>query len=194
MDGRYGNDTPILEACASNEIHSAVSDNPNTLAEWSQSHARKKRSLLAHARAILILQYPISRFLHPNQPKRSCGGRAIETCILISGRRIAQLLQSLLCCRMLGRIEMNQPSRSDFQGDKHINDTKCGGHGGEEIASHDCFGVIFQESGPALVSRSARPGQLFAVLGHGARRESNLELQQQIIGDALFSPGWILSR
>jgi hypothetical protein len=104
------------------------------------------------------------------------------------------LLQSPLCCRMLGRIEMNQTSRSDFQGDKHINDAKGGGHRGEEIASHDGLGVILQESGPALVSRSVWPGQLFAVLGDGARREPNLELQQQFIGDAFFSPGWILSR
>src|SRR5438067_192786 len=55
--------------------------NPNTLAEWSQSNARKKHSPLAHAPAISILQYPISRFLRPNQPKTSCGDRAIETCI-----------------------------------------------------------------------------------------------------------------
>jgi hypothetical protein len=54
--------------------------------------------------------------------------------------------------------------------------------------------AILQESGPALVSRSVWPGQLFAVLGDGARREPNLELQQQFIGDAFFSPGWILSR
>ena len=88
-------------------------------------------------------------------------------------------------------MEMNQTSRSDFQGDKHINDAKGGGHGGEEIASHNCLGVIFQESGPALVSRSARPGQLLAVLCDGARREPNLQLQQQLIGNALLSPGWI---
>jgi hypothetical protein len=90
---------------------------------------------------------------------------------------------------MLGRIEMNQTSRSDFQGDKHLNDAKGGGHRGEEIASHDCVGVILQERGPALVSRSGWPGQLFAVLGDGARREPNLELQQRFIGDAFFSPG-----
>src|SRR5207248_2393122 len=71
----------------------------------------------------------------------------------ISGQDFAQLLQSPLCCRMLGRIEMNQTSRSDFQGDKHIDDAKGGGYGGEEIATHDCLGVIFQESRPALVSR-----------------------------------------
>src|SRR5207248_9421650 len=112
----------------------------------------------------------------------------------ISGQDFAQLLQSPLCCRMLGRIEMNQASRSDFQGDKHIDDAKGGGYGGEEIASHDCLGVIFQESRPALVSRSAWPGQWLAVLGDGARREPNLELQPQFIGDAFFSPGWILSR
>ena len=113
---------------------------------------------------------------------------------LISGQRFAQLLQSPLRCRMLGRIEMNQTPRSDFEGDKHINDAKGGGHGGEEIASHDCFGVIVQEGGPALVSRPAWPGQLLAVLGDGARREPNLEFQRQFVGDAFFSSGWILSR
>ena len=111
--------------------------------------------------------------------------------ILISGYGFAQLLQSPLCCRMFGRVAMNQPSRSHIQRHKDIKHTKGGGHSGEEIASHDCLNVILQESGPALVLRSAWPGQLLAVLGDGAWRVPNLELQQQFIGDAFFSPGWI---
>jgi hypothetical protein len=76
----------------------------------------------------------------------------------------APAILSPLCCRMLGRIEMNQTSRSDFQGDKYINDVKGRGQGGEEVASHDCLGVVFQESGPALVSRFARPGSCLRYL------------------------------
>ena len=38
----------------------------------------------------------------------------------ISGERFPQLLQSPLRRRMFGRIEMNQPSRTDLQRHKHI--------------------------------------------------------------------------
>lgn len=68
---------------------------------------------------------------------------------LVSGQRFAQLLQSPLCSRMLGRIEMNRTSRSNFAGDKHRNDARGAGHGGEETASRDCLGVILQEVEPA---------------------------------------------
>jgi hypothetical protein len=55
------------------------------------------------------------------QPKRCCGDRAIDTSIPdLPAARFAQLLQSPLCCRMLGFIEMNQTSRADFQDDKDI--------------------------------------------------------------------------
>jgi hypothetical protein len=35
---------------------------------------------------------------------------------------------------------------------------------------------------------------LLAVFGDRARREPNLQLPQQLIGNPFFSPSWILSR
>jgi hypothetical protein len=95
---------------------------------------------------------------------------------------------------MFSRIEMDQPSRTDLQRHKYINHAKPSRHNSEEITSYDCVRVIFQEGGPALVSGSAWPWWLLAVFGDRARRKLNLQLQQQLIGNALFSPRWILSR
>ena len=62
-DGRYGNGSPILEACASDEIHSAVSHNPNTLDGSFRLIVRKKHSPLAHVPVLLTLRYPARDFL-----------------------------------------------------------------------------------------------------------------------------------
>src|SRR6476660_5272605 len=56
--GRYCNGSPILEACASDEIHSAVSHNPNTLDGCFRLLARKKHWPWAHVRLISTLRYP----------------------------------------------------------------------------------------------------------------------------------------
>ena len=101
---RSCNDAPILEACASNEIHSAVSDNPNTLVEWSQSNARKKHSPLAYAAGDFNAAIP-HLSISSSKPAekvwwRSCNRNLYSS---ISGQRFAQLLQSPLRCRMLGR-------------------------------------------------------------------------------------------
>ena len=43
----------------------------------------------------------------------------------ISGQSFPQLLQSPLRRRMFGRIEMNQPSRTDLQRHEYINYAKA---------------------------------------------------------------------
>jgi len=85
--------------------------------------------------------------------------------ILISRQRLPKLLQRPLCGRMFGRIEMHQAQRPDLQCNEHIKHAKGGGNSSEAITSYDSFGVIFQEGGPALVSRSARSGRLLDVFG-----------------------------
>jgi hypothetical protein len=80
-DVQYCNGSPILEACASDEIHSAVSHNPNTLDGSFQSIVRRKDSPSAHMLVISTLRYPSSQLPRPNQQRRSCGGREAGTCI-----------------------------------------------------------------------------------------------------------------
>jgi len=96
---------------------------------------------------------------------------------LITRQRFAQLLQSPRSGRMFSCVEVNKPSRSNLQRYKYIKHTKGGGHGSEEIASYDCLGVIFQEGGPTLVSRSTAPGRLLEVFTNGPWREPNLQLR-----------------
>src|SRR4051794_41934185 len=73
--GRYCNGSPILEACASDEIHSAVSHNPNTLDGSFRLIVRRKHSPSAHVPVISTLRYPSSQLPRPNQQRRCCGGR-----------------------------------------------------------------------------------------------------------------------
>src|SRR5438270_36187 len=80
--GLYCNGSPILETCASDEIHSAVSHNPNTLDGCFRLIVRKKHSRLAHVVVISTLRYPSSRLPRPTPQRRSCGDRGAETCIL----------------------------------------------------------------------------------------------------------------
>ena len=70
----------------------------------------------------------------------------------ISGQRFPQLLQSPLRRLIFRGVEMNQPSRTDLQRHKYINDAKAYGHYREEITSYDCVRMILHEGGPALVS------------------------------------------
>jgi hypothetical protein len=81
-DGRCCNDSPILEACASDEIHSAVSHNPSTLAGCFRLIVRKKHLPWAHVPVISTLRYPSAQVPRPNQERRSCVGRGAETCVL----------------------------------------------------------------------------------------------------------------
>src|SRR5690348_3834115 len=46
---------------------------------------------------------------------------------------------------MFGRIEMDQPSRTDLQRHKYIDHAKASRHNREEIASYDCVCVIFRK-------------------------------------------------
>src|SRR3954454_14113833 len=81
-DVRHCNGSPILEACASDEIHSAVSHNSNTLDGCFRLTVRRRHSPSAHVAVISRLRYPSSQLPRPNQKRRSCGGRGAETCIL----------------------------------------------------------------------------------------------------------------
>src|SRR3954451_9993906 len=79
---RSCNGSPILEACASDEIHSAVSHNPYTLDGCFRSIVRKKHWPWVHVRVISTLRYPSAQLPRPNQERRCCGGRGAEPCIL----------------------------------------------------------------------------------------------------------------
>src|SRR4051795_12589337 len=71
--GRYCNGSPILEACASDEIHSAVLHSPNTLDGSFRSIVRKKHLPWAHVQVISTLRYSSSQLPRPNQQRRFCG-------------------------------------------------------------------------------------------------------------------------
>lgn len=60
--------------------------------------------------------------------------------IVIAGKCFPQLLECPLSRRMAGHIEVNEPSRSDFECDKHIEDTKACCYGNKESRRLRCRG------------------------------------------------------
>ena len=84
-DGQNCNGSPILEACASDETHSAVSHNPNTLDGSFRLIVRKKHSPLAHVPVILIPQYPSLDFFVRTSRKGPVAVVKQELVVPISG-------------------------------------------------------------------------------------------------------------
>jgi hypothetical protein len=85
-------------------------------------------------------------------------------------------------------------TRSDLHQQQYIEDTKAGGDGDHEITGHDRLGMIVDESVPGLRCWLWARGQDRArpVGSYRAGRNLDAELQEQLIGDACLSPGWIL--
>jgi hypothetical protein len=63
--GQYCNGSPILEACALDEIHSAVSHNLSTLDGCFRLIVRRKHLPWAHVRVISILRSPSAQLPRP---------------------------------------------------------------------------------------------------------------------------------
>ena len=90
---------------------------------------------------------------------------------------------------------MNDATRSDFDQQQYIEDTKTDGDGGHEITGDDRLGMIVDECVPGLRCRPWPSGQNRArpVGSYRAGRNLDAELQEQLMGDACLSPGRIFA-
>src|ERR1700692_2586960 len=66
--------------------------------------------------------------------------------------------------------------------------------GEEKVTRNDPLGVQAQKARPAHIASRATCRSFWQILVHRSRRYSNVELQQQFVGDALLAPRWILIR
>jgi hypothetical protein len=102
-----------------------------------------------------------------------------------------QLLQRPVGVRMRRHIDMRQPPRAVLDHHEHVQHPERRSDRNEEVTRKDCRGVVAQKCRPALIAARMirRPhGHVFPW------RHAYAQLHQQLIGDALLAPQWILAR
>ena len=112
-----------------------------------------------------------------------------ESVSFIARNTLSKLLQRPIGCRVARDIEMKESSRTDFHDEKDIDQLECRRRHNEEIAGNDDFGMVAQEHHPALLRVCRTLRRLWHVAPNCAWRNPDADLQQQFIGNTLFSPG-----
>src|SRR4051795_3370516 len=90
-DVRCCNGSPILEACASDEIHSAVSHNSNTLDGCFQLLVRKKHWPWAHVGGISTLRSSTAELRHLSFANNRSGKNLLRSNAFIPVMEAAEL-------------------------------------------------------------------------------------------------------
>src|SRR6266849_10992676 len=106
-------------------------------------------------------------------------------------KRLAELLQRPFSIRMRRHIVMKDLAPAQFHNHEYIKDTESGCNHNEEVAGHHRLGVIANEGQPALARVGLTAGALPQILADRARRHPDTQLQFQLVGDVLLSPGWV---
>ena len=91
--------------------------------------------------------------------------------------------------RMVGHVEVNDPSPVMTQHDEHVQNPESNRRHGEEVASNDVRNVICQECSPRLRRQLSGTDQ---VLGYGSFR-SLVAQQEQFRQNAGRAPKWVFS-
>src|SRR5450756_1493509 len=105
-----------------------------------------------------------------------------------------QLLQRPCRSRVRSDVAMNQTSTAMLDDYEHVQLSKRCRDGEEKVTRNDPLGVQAQKARPAHIASRATCRSFWQILVHRSRRYSNVELQQQFVGDALLAPRWILIR
>jgi hypothetical protein len=95
---------------------------------------------------------------------------------------------------MRSDVEVNQTAGPDLESNEYIKDLKACRHGDKQVASDSTVRMIAEKGSPALLLASVRSRALPHVLADGARRESNLEFQEEFIRNPLFTPARVFGR
>src|SRR5450755_4037803 len=94
-------------------------------------------------------------------------------------------------------VKLNNSAGSMFHVHQHVEDSKSGTRYYAEVAGDDGRRVVLEKGRPTLIAtavtagRARRFGQIFP---DGARRHAQAEFHQQLVGNSLLAPGWILAR
>jgi len=92
---------------------------------------------------------------------------------------------------MIGYIEVQGSAPVQFNEDEYIKDTESACNHYKEVTSYDGLGVIVYEGQPALDRIGGSAWALGQILADSAGRNSNTQLQFQLVGDVLLSPSRI---
>src|SRR6266404_5941146 len=95
---------------------------------------------------------------------------------------------------MRGEVAMNQTSTAMLDNHEHVQLSKRCRDGEEKVTRNDPLGVQAQKTRPAHIASRTTCRSFRQILIHCSRRDPNVELQQQFVGDALLAPRWILVR
>jgi hypothetical protein len=117
----------------------------------------------------------------------------VSICV-ISGQRLAELLQRPVRCGMRCHVVMHDSACPDFQDHEYVEHPEHGRDHDKEVAGNDALGVIPNEGHPTLLRiRSApRPASLALVLADSTRRDSETKFEPKLVGDSGFAPDGVL--
>ena len=105
---------------------------------------------------------------------------------------LTQLLQRPGCTGVGSHIAMNQAPAAVLNHDEHIQQSKRCSHGGEEITGNDPLSVQAQKSRPSHVSSRPTHRSFRNVLAYRSGRNLNIQLHEQLVGNAFLAPRRIL--
>jgi hypothetical protein len=92
---------------------------------------------------------------------------------MIIWERLPQLLQGPLRAGVIGDIDVEDLTWTQFHEHEYIKDTESGCDHDEEVAGYDRLGVISYEGQPALARVGISAGTLGQILADRARRDSH---------------------
>jgi hypothetical protein len=95
--------------------------------------------------------------------------------------------------RMIGDVDVQNAARTNFHRDEHIEHAKRRSDRDQEIASDNRLCMVSYECCPTLITSPATWRARTQILSHRSRRNTDSEFDEQLIGDALLSPSWILA-
>lgn len=115
-----------------------------------------------------------------------------ELVLLLPREGVAELLNGPLGARMAGQVAVQDSARADFHDDEHVQYIKAGGDHIEEVAGDNVFGVVADEGAPTHRAGLAIPRtDGLKIFANRPGRDLDAGLQKQLVGDALFAPGWV---
>ena len=117
-----------------------------------------------------------------------------ESIGMVVCEEFTELLNRPFRSRMVGHVDMQNPPRSNLHRDEDVDHPESRSDGNKEIASNNGLRMVVNECRPALIASLTTAMTGAQVFPHSSRRYADSEFNNQFVGDALFSPGWILPR
>ena len=95
------------------------------------------------------------------------------------------------------RCDVDVDESASFMFNHHKDIEEAEGHRDdhEEVTRHDAFRMIAEEGGPPLRLTTltwSSHAVVWHVFPHGSGRDAQTELEQELVGDPLLTPRWVI--